>query len=159
MLPVCLPTKPTVGLQSCSTQCTAVVPRCPNDTPPAPNKYVQLSQQYPGNGILSKEAVAEPLPCCHLPLHCLRLWLLAAEGHQAQKSMQPARSQRMRCLQEPPEEQPTAAEFKSLIQSYCMALGPDTVTLPKGLPFRKERLDVIKDINSQLNFVLKNTKL
>lgn len=63
------------------------------------------------------------------------------------------------CLQEPPAEQPTATEFKSLIQSYCMALGPDTVTLPKGLPFRKERLDVIKDINAELNSVLKNTKL
>jgi hypothetical protein len=61
--------------------------------------------------------------------------------------------------QEPPEQQPTAAEFKALITEYCMALGPDTVTLPKGLPFRRERLDALKDINAQLNNVLKNTKL
>jgi hypothetical protein len=40
-----------------------------------------------------------------------------------------------------------------------MVLGPDTVTLPKGLPFRKERMDALKDINAQLNQVLKTTKL
>jgi hypothetical protein len=65
----------------------------------------------------------------------------------------------LKSLQEPPEQQPTAAEFKALITEYCMALGPDTVTLPKGLPFRKERLDALKDINAQLNSVLKTTKL
>lgn len=62
-------------------------------------------------------------------------------------------------VQDPPEQQPTPTEFKSLIQQYCMALGPDTVTLPKGLPFRKERLDSLKDINAMLNTVLKTTKL